>query len=128
MDAAGPDYIRRDNCFTWLEHAEQAQHLMDRQLQTAWPEALSGIARSLNPQHDAMFQGFPMEYYRSTYQSEWATDVMFRSPATLDRLYPKLIHHGLTTFRSPDVMRFLGRNIPASGNPHGNVRAEVVST
>jgi hypothetical protein len=69
MDAAGLEYFRRDNCFTWLEHPEQAQHLMDRQLQTAWPEALSGIARSLNPQHDAMFQGFPMAYYRSTYKA-----------------------------------------------------------
>jgi hypothetical protein len=68
-----------------------------------------------------------MEYYWSTYQSEWATDIMFHSPAVLARLYPKLIHHGLTKFLSPDVMRFLGRNIPPSGNLHGNLQAEVVS-
>jgi len=127
MDAAGLHYIRRDNCFTWLEHPEQAQRLMDRQLQTVWPEALNGIARSLNPEHEAMFEDFPMEYYWSTYQSEWATDIMFRDPAVLTRLYPRLIHHGLTTFFSADVMRFLGHKVPAGGNPHGNLRAEVVS-
>jgi hypothetical protein len=33
----------------------------------------------------------------------------------LGRLYPKLIHHGLTTFLSPDVMRFLGRKPPSIG-------------
>ena len=127
MDAAGLHYVRRDNCFSWLEHPEQAQRLMDRQLQTAWPEVLNGIARSLNPQHDAMFQGFPMEYYWSAYQTEWATDIMFRTPATLARLYPRLIHHGLTSFLSPDVMRFLGHKVPASGTVNGNVQAEVVS-
>ncbi len=128
MDAAGLDYIRRDNCFTWLEQPAQAQRLMDRQLQTAWPETLNTIAHSLNPEHDAMFQDYPMQYYWSTYQSEWATDILFRDPAMLTRLYPKLIHHGLTTFLSADVMRFLGRPIPANGNPHGNLQAEVVSS
>jgi hypothetical protein len=38
-----------------------------------------------------------------------ATDVMFGKAATLAHLYPKLVQHGLTTFLSPDVMRFLGR-------------------
>ena len=52
---------------------------------------------------------------------------MFRNPTTLARLYPKLIHHGLTTFLSRDVMRFLGHKVPASGNVDGNVQVEVVS-
>jgi hypothetical protein len=127
MDAAGLHYVQRDNCFTWLEHPELAQWLMDRQVQAAWPELLSGIARSLNPQHAAMFQAFPVEYYWSTYQSEWATDILFRNTPSLARLYPRLVQHGLTTFLSPDVMRFLGRNIPATGNILPQFKDEVVS-
>jgi hypothetical protein len=127
MDAAGLHYVQRDNCFTWLEHPELAQWLMDRQVQAAWPELLSGIARSLNPQHVAMFQAFPVEYYWSTYQSEWATDILFRNTPSLARLYPRLVQHGLTTFLSPDVMRFLGRNIPATGNILPQFKDEVVS-
>ena len=127
MDAAGLHYIQRDNCFTWLEQPDQAQWLMDRQVQAAWPDLLNAIACSLNPQHTAMFQAFPVDYYWSTYQSEWATDVLFRDTRTLDRLYPKLVQHGLTTFLSADVMRFLGRNIPASGNLPSRLQAEVVS-
>ncbi len=109
MDAACLGYTRRDNGFTWLEYPEQAKRLMDRDPESAWQEMPSGIARSLNPEHDATFPAFPMEYSRSTYQSERASDIMFRKPAALARLYPKLIHHGLTAFLSPDVMRFLGR-------------------
>jgi len=126
MDAAGLDYQRRDNCFTWLERPDRAQRLMEWQAQSDWPALLDGIARSLNPMHRRMFAGFPMDYYWSTYQSEGATDIMFRDPAVLARLYPRLVHHGLTTFLSADVMRFLGRKLPASGQPHRNLQAEVV--
>jgi len=96
-------------------------------VRAAWPELLNAIARELNPLHEEMFQTWPAEYYWSTYQSEWATDIMFRDAGSLAALYPNLVHHGLTTFRSPDVMRFLGHKVPADGNPHGNLRAEVVS-
>jgi hypothetical protein len=127
MDAAGLRYVQRDNCFTWLEHPERVQQLMDRQLRSDWPVLLSEIARSLNPLHDTMFAAFPMEYYWSTYQSEWATDVMFGKATTLAHLYPRLVQHGLTTFLSPDVMRFLGRKPPPGGGLPRRLEAEVVS-
>lgn len=127
MDTAGLHYLQRDNCFTWLEHPERAQRLMDRQVRSDWPELLSEIARSLNPVHETMFAAFPMEYYWSTYQSEWATDVMFGKAETLAHLYPRLVQHGLTTFLSPDVMRFLGRKAPPGGGLPRRLEAEVVS-
>jgi hypothetical protein len=127
MDAAGLHYVQRDNCFTWLEHPERAQQLMDRQVRSDWPVLLNDIARSLNPLHATMFAAFPMQYYWSTYQSEWATDVMFGKAATLAHLYPRLVQHGLTTFLSPDVMRFLGRKAPPYGNLPPRLEAEVVS-
>jgi len=127
MDATGIGYLQRENCFVRLEEPARAQRLMDRRVQAAWPLLLDGIARSLNPVHEAMFQAFPIAYYWSTYQSEWASDILFRDQATLARLYPRLLHHGLTTFLSPDVMRFLGRKIPPSGCLPSGLKAEVVS-
>jgi len=127
MDGAGIGYLQRDNCFTWIEDAGRAQALLDQQVQAAWPELLTTIARSLNPLHSAMFQAFPIDYYWSTYQSEWATDILFRKVGSLAGLYPRLVHHGMTTFLSPDVMRFLGRNIPATGNIPPQLKAEVAS-
>ena len=127
MDAARLHYLRRDNCFPWLAHPKRAQQLMDQQLRSDWPMLLNEIARGLNPLHDMMFAAFPMEYYWSTYQSEWATDVMFGKAATLAQLYPRLVQHGLTTFLSPDVMRFLGRRAPPGGGLPRRLEAEVVS-
>jgi len=128
MDTAGLAYTRCDNCFLRLADCRDAQRLMDQQLKAAWPELLDAIARRLNPRHEAMFADYPIQYYWSVHQSEWATDLMFRDAASLGALYPKLVHHGLTSFFSPDVLRFLGRKIPACGRlPHA-LTAEVVSS
>jgi hypothetical protein len=123
MDHEGIEYDRRDNCFASIGDVERAQKLMDTQLEIAWPEALRRIARQLNPAHDEIFAGTSIDYYWSVYQSEWATDLMFRDAATLARLYPALVHHGIKTFSSPDVMRFLGREV-RGGFPF---QGEVVS-
>jgi hypothetical protein len=127
MDAAGIGYVQRDNCFTWIEDPARAQLLMDQQVEAAWPALLDTIARGLNPLHDEMFQACPIDYYWSAHQSEWATDILFRETKSLTRLYPNLVHHGLTTFLSPDVMRFLGRNIPPAGNVPPGLKTELVS-
>lgn len=128
MDRVGLGYVQRDNCFVWLEDAARAQALMDQQVRAAWPDLLDEIARGLNPHHDEMFQAWPLAYYWSTYQSEWASDILFADPARLARLYPRLVHHGLTTFVSPDVMRFLGRKIPPSDRLPAQLKADLVSS
>jgi hypothetical protein len=128
MSKVGLGYERRDNCFTWLADVGEAQRLMDEQLKTAWPELLNALARGLNPKHEEMFQKHPLEYYWSVYQSEWASDVMFRDPSALARLYPTLVRHGMTTFQSPDVLRFLGQRVTPEGGIPPQLKAEVVCT
>jgi hypothetical protein len=105
----------------------QAQQLMNAQLQAKWPELLDGIAHLLNPIHEEIFRRFPLHYYWSTYQSEWATDIVFRTPEDLRRLYPLFVHHAMTTFSSPDVLRFLGKKLTAAGQVPGHVTGEVTS-
>lgn len=127
MDADGLAYKRYDNCFPWVADFEHAQRLLDQQLKSAWPELLDGIARDLNPHHEEIFSTYPIDYYWSAFQSEWATDIVFRDPAILERLYPKLVQHGLLTFLSPDIMRFLGKKLPIDGKVPANFHDEVVS-
>ncbi len=127
MDREGLEYVRQDNCFPWLANYERAQELLDGQLEVNWPELLQGVADELNPLHQEIFAKFPARYYWSVYQSEWATDVVFRDTAALQRLYPLWVHHGMTSFSSPDVMRFLGRRIPLSGNVPQRFAAELTS-
>ena len=126
MDGAGLAYFRQDNCFPWIADWQKAQRRMDRQLRSNWPKLLDGVARKLNPIHKRIFRQWPLTYYWSTYQSEWAIDLVFRQPEDLRRLYPRLVHHGMTTFGSADVMRFLGRRVPASGEVPRGFSGEIV--
>jgi hypothetical protein len=116
------DFKRHDNCFTWLGDPALAQRLMDKQLTLDWPAALDAIARKLNPAHAAIVKPSPMSYYWSAYQSEWATDVMFKDPRSLASVYPALVRHATEHFASPDVMRFLERKA------HGNFTGEIVTS
>jgi len=115
-------FERADNCFTRLGNSELAQRLMDEQLRTDWSVALGTIAHALNPLHDEIFASSPMDYYWSVYQSEWATDLLFKNRAALAEIYPALVQHATMHLKSPDVMRFLGRKL------HGNFEGEVTSS
>ena len=121
MDKAAIGYQRLENCFPWIEDVTKAQLLMDEQLKTSWPGALNAIAQRLNPRHEQMLAPFTVDYYWSTYQSEWATDIMFKSCEALARIYPALVRTGICAFGSTDVMRFLGKR------PHPNFQGEVIS-
>jgi len=126
MDHAKLDYLRQDNCFVELGDPSRAQRLFDRQLQTDWPSLLEGIARQVFPSLPEILGDYPVPYYWSADQSEWATDVMFRSRPALAALYPRLLLHGMTHLGSQDVLRFLGRKTSASGS-WGRLTAEVQS-
>ena len=121
LDNHGVRYERLDNCFLEVADWQQAQRLLDQQVEFAWHPELRRIAARIHPTFQEVFGDYPVEYYWTVYQSEWATDVMFRSSRTLAALYPRLVEAGIGTFSSPDVMRFLGKKV------HGNFTGEVIS-
>jgi hypothetical protein len=125
MDAAGIRYRRQDNCFTWVADVPAAQALLDRQVRYGWAEELGKVAALANPALRRIVGDYDVGYYWSLDESEWATDVMFRSQAALRALYPALIRHGIETFASQDVMRFLGRPVERGIPPR--FAGEVVS-
>jgi hypothetical protein len=128
LDATDLSYVRRENSLVWVQDFERAQCFLDDQLRASWPTLLGAIAERLNPVHRELFSAFPMDYYWCVYQSEWATDVLFRDPDALSRLYPRFVRHGITSFASPDVMRFLGRKSPNLGQVHPAFKGEIVSS
>ena len=82
MQQRGLKYRQQGNCFVWIEDYAEAQRLTQEQLKTNWAELLGGFARQLNPVHDDLFTHFETRYYWTVFQSEWATDVMFRRVGT----------------------------------------------
>jgi hypothetical protein len=127
MDAKRLKYTRADNCFTWVEDFDRAQKLANQQLNTNWPKHLNRILYRVNPALRDILPTVNLEAYWSAEQSEWATDVAFRSAADLTALHARFVQHAMTHFQSPDVMRFLGRKTYRNGKLHSGFQGEVVS-
>jgi hypothetical protein len=127
MDQAGLAYQRRDNCFTWVEDVAAAQRLFDEQLRADWPALLDGLLGQAHPAHAQLLGGPAPGYYWSAYQSEWASDVLFGRRTDLQAWYPRWVRHAITTYQGGEVMRFLGRRVPQTGQVHGKFAGEVTS-
>jgi hypothetical protein len=128
LDAEGIGYLKKDNAFVAIDDFGRAQALLDDQLKVCWPLELNELVHQFHPVHAERFGlPHPQLYYWTTEQSEWATDVVFDSPTHLAGLYPHLVHHGITTFGSRDVLRFLQQKVPAQGGVNGRFAGEIVS-
>jgi hypothetical protein len=120
MDQAGLQYVQAGNCFPWIEDFERAQKLLDEQLKTHWPELLNSFAHQLNPLYQEILALYPSPYYWTCFQSEWATDLVFRDAAALQRLMSMLVPHALSSFSCKDVLRYFNRRINQSGEIPAN--------
>jgi hypothetical protein len=124
---AGIDYIKQDNCFRWVADPGRAQKFLDAQLATDWPTLLEGLVDRYFPVLRRLVPETPLRYYWSADETEWATDVMFRNTATLDRLFPMLARYGLLVSDSASIMRYLGKIATAAelpGRISGDIRGD----
>jgi hypothetical protein len=127
MLQAGLRYTKRDNCFTWVKDWEAAQQLLDKQLTTAWPALLDGWAQQSHPWLAELLPQ-PIPTYWAVQEGEYATDVAFRSPEALGRLYPRLLRHACALQSSTDVLRYMGYRVTKAGKPRQDLAGEVVTT
>jgi hypothetical protein len=116
MTKAGIDFVQKDNCFTWIEDFEAAQHLMDQQLQTAWQPLLDHWARQSFRLGETLLPS-AVPYYWSVQEAEFATDVVFRSPEDLAKVYPLFVQHAYASLRGQDLLQFMNYRVRPDGRP-----------
>lgn len=127
LDQEKIGYRKRENCLVAVSDVQRAQELADQQVRTEWGPVLDAIAAQVHPLQRTLLADYPLEYYWSCQDSEWASDIMFNSPQSLATLYPQLIRHGMQNLCCQQVMRFLGRKVPMVNGPYGTFKGEVVS-
>lgn len=128
LDQEKLGYQKKGNVILRVEDWIKAQKLLDQQLRTDWRKEFKYLLNEVHPLHRKICRPLDLEYYWTASDTEYATDVVFKDTRTLARMYPGLVHHALSTFSSPDVMRFLGRYIsPQKGKIHGNFEGEIIS-
>jgi hypothetical protein len=115
----GVDFTRSDNKILWLADLDAASKLSEKFNHIDWPGALIRKVLGVNPLMDDLAQAGFGGYWLGIDQAEFASDILFKSPTDLQRIYQDLSTAAITAFGATDVMRFLGRK------PHGNFAGEI---
>jgi hypothetical protein len=115
LQCAGIGYRRQDNILVAVDDWQRAQQLLDEQLHTDWPALFNGLVEQTNPIWPYLRDEARVPYYWMTEQSEWATDILFRSAEKFAQLYPRFLGHSVNVLNCRDVLHFLGKKLPSHG-------------
>jgi hypothetical protein len=123
LAAVGIDARATENAITAVSDWTAAQRVSDSFASWPWQRRLEGLAKLVNPWLTGETPLF-RSYYWSLRESEYATDVIFTDRATLQQIYPRLIHYAIEQFGPAEILRFLGRERP--GRFCGEARSTLV--
>lgn len=114
-------FVQKHNAFTQLDEPAKAQRQADRFARLDWAKILNRYAHQVNPLLRKELARYPVHWFVD--QAEYATDLLFRSPAALAGLYQKLLQFATLTFTPKDILGFLGRKWDRRFD--GDVQTEV---
>ena len=96
-----------DNAFIRIDDWQRAQELADSLSPDRLHRTLDRYAERCCP----VLEVFGQSYHWSLMQVEYATDLVFRSAATLGPLYEQLVRQSVLSVKAEQVASFLGRKI-----------------
>ena len=100
LAANGISFTRHDDVFLRIEDWKRAQRLSDRFTGLNWPRILERYARYVNLLLKDLLGGY--QHYWVTSQSEYSTDIVFKSSSDLRELFPRLLSHSTLCFGAKD--------------------------
>jgi hypothetical protein len=107
LAAEGIGFTMADNAFARIEDWQRAQDLADE----FSPDRLHRVLDRYAGQCCPVLDVFGQTYHWSLMQVEYATDLAFRSAATLGPLYEQLTRQSVLSVKAEQIASFLGRQI-----------------
>ena len=107
LTAEGIGFTAADNAFVRIDDWQRAQDLADR----FSPDRLHLVLDRYAAQCCPVLDVFGQSYHWSLMQVEYATDLVFRSVATLRPLYEHLARKSVLSVKAEQIASFLGRQI-----------------
>lgn len=107
LTVEGIDYTTADNAFIRIDDFDRAQKIADGFRPDDLHRILDFYARQCCPVLDT----FGQTYHWSLMQTEYSTDLVFRSEAALKPLYEQLSRQAVIAVKAETVSSFLGKKI-----------------
>ena len=105
--ANGIDYAMADNAFIRIDDFDSAQFLSDQLKPDDLHRILDRYAKMCCPVQDE----FQQQYHWSLMQTEYATDLVFRSDTVLQPLFEDISRQAVIAVKAEQVSAFLGKKI-----------------
>jgi len=126
LEREGVDFLAKGNKFLHIADYQQAQHLLDDQLNACFTELLNGFLPVVFPMMQDIL-GPHLSYYWTLWQSEWAADLIFDSPDKLNPIMNSLLQHAHIIGTSSRVLRYLDRPLTKANKPYARSRDDVLT-
>jgi hypothetical protein len=107
LTAKGIGFTLADNAFVQIDDFPRAQALAEALHPKQLHRRLDRYARQCCPVERA----FEQRYHWSVMQAEYATDLVFRSPAALAPLYDQLSREAVLAVKAEQIATFLGKKL-----------------
>jgi hypothetical protein len=120
------DFLAQANKFLHISDYDQAQAFLNKQLDVRFTKILNGFVAIVFPMMKEIL-GPHLSYYWTMWQSEWATDLIFPSPAALNSIMDSLLRHAHMTGTSTQVLRYLDRPVTLAGKPDARSKDQVIT-
>lgn len=126
LEKKGIDFLAHGNKFLHISDYQEAQHLLNGQLDSCFVDLLSGFVPVVFPMIQDVL-GPNLSYYWTMWQSEWASDLIFNSPSALNPMMDSLLRHAHMTGTSMRVLRYLDRPLTIAGKPYARSTDNVMT-
>lgn len=127
LEKAGVGFVRHGNKILQVDDFAVIQPLLDQQLTTNWCALLDSFVPTAFPTFGSTL-GTGLSYTWNLWQSEWATDFLFKDRSALDRMLEAMVRHAFIGGHPERVIRYFGQPLKRNGEPRANFGGSLKTT
>lgn len=116
LEKAGIGYERQGNKILQVERFDAMQPLLDQQLATRWCDLLDSFVPIAFPTITSTL-GLDLHYTWNLWQSEWASDILFKDRHDLDEVLNDIVRHAFIGGHPERLLRYFGHPTKKNGQP-----------
>ena len=129
LEKAGIGFERLGNKILRVDDFNAMQPLLDHQLTTDWCSLLDSFVPIAFPTISTAL-GTDLSYTWNVWQSEWASDFLFKSKDDLDDVMNAVVRHAFIGAHPERLLRYFGRTVRKDGQPmrsfNGSLKTTIV--
>lgn len=127
LEQAGVGFQRRGNKILHVDDFNAMQPLLDQQLTTRWCSLLDGFVPIAFPTITSTL-GTDLSYTWNLWQSEWASDLLFKNRRDLDDVMNAVVRHAFIGGHPERLLRYFGHSVKKNGQPRRDFNGSLKTT